>query len=96
MLREQYPGKYLACSRLNHCDSFNHYCASLAEERKKETKKNYIVDKVTPPQCSDLPVWYSSEASSNANSLVADENTRDVIVWLIKTYDYNQSRVLSV
>ena len=36
MLRVQYPGEYLACSRLNHCDSFCHYCASLAEERNKE------------------------------------------------------------
>ena len=57
MLRVQYPGEYLACSRLNHCDSFSHYCASLAEETKKKMY-NYA----PPPECSDLPVWYSSEA----------------------------------
>ena len=37
-----------------------------------------------------------AKVSRNANSLAADENTRDVIVWLIKAYDYNQSRVLNV
>lgn len=30
------------------------------------------------------------------NSLVADENTPDVMLWFIKAYDYNQKRVLNV
>ena len=40
MLRMQYPREYTVYSRLNHCDRFSHYCASLAEEeRKKERRK---------------------------------------------------------
>ena len=46
---------------------------------------------IAPP----LTCRYGAPAklSSNANSLVADENTGDVIhmIWLIKAYDYNQS-----
>ena len=32
MLRVQYPRKYPAFSRLNHCDRFSAYRASLAKE----------------------------------------------------------------
>ena len=91
MLRVQYPGEYPACSRLNHCDRFSHYRASLAEERRKNCTITPLPSTVSTCQ-SGTP----AKVSSNANSLVADENTRDVIIWLIKAYDYNQSRVLNV
>ncbi len=46
MLRVQYPREYPACSRLNHCDRFSHYCASLAEERRN--KKEDVLLRPTP------------------------------------------------
>ena len=94
MLRVQYPGEYLACSRLNHCDSFSHYCASLAEERNKEELYSRL--RPAPPSVATCRSGTPAKLSGTANSLVADGNTRDVMVWLIKAYDYNQSRVLSV
>ena len=48
MLRVQYPGEYLACSRLNHCDRFSHYRASLAEERRN--KKEDVPLSPAPPE----------------------------------------------
>ena len=36
MLQVQYPGEFPVCSRLNHCDRFSLYCASLAEERRNK------------------------------------------------------------
>ena len=62
ILRVQYPKEYPVCSRLNHCAHFCHYCASLAEERKKERKKERSRLIGHSPQCVDLPVWYSNEA----------------------------------
>ena len=92
MLRVQYPREYPVCSRLNYCDRFSHYCASLAEEeRKKERDKG--TNRPLPPSVSTCR---RAKLSSNANSLVAVENTQDVMVWLIKAYDYNQSQVLNV
>ena len=37
---------------------------------------------------SDLPMWHSAMVSSNANSLFADENTRESLVGFIKACDY--------
>ena len=91
MLRVQYPGEYLACSCLNHCDRFSHYRASLAEERRKN-----CMNTPHPPSVSTCRYGTPAKVSSNANSLVADVNTRDVMKWLIKAYDYNQRRVLNV
>ena len=42
------------------------------------------------------PMWHSAMVSSNANSLFADENTRESLVGLIKAYDYIQSTVLNM
>ena len=95
ILRVQYPGEY---PRLNHCDRFSCYCASLAEERKKERKKERSrLIRPTPPVCrSTCLCGTPAKLCTNANSLVAVENTRDVMEWLIKAYDCNQSRVLNV
>ena len=61
-------------------------------------KKNQKRCTVRPRPLSGSTCWYGTppKLSSNANNLVPDENTRDVMVWLIKAYDYNQNRVLSV
>ena len=45
---------------------------------------------------SDLPMWHSAMVSSSANSLFADENTRESLVGFIKACDYIYSRVLNV
>ena len=92
MMRVQYPREFPAFSRLNHCDRVSHYRASLAEEEEAED----VLLRPAPPSVSTCRSGTPAKVSSNANSLVADENTRDVIVWLIKAYDYNQSRVLNV
>ena len=96
MLRVQYPREYPACSRLNHCHCFSHCCASLPEERSRiRIRKKYMI-KPCPPIVSTRRYGTPAELSSNANSLVVDENARDVMVWLIKPYDYDPSRVLNV
>ena len=46
------------------------------EERKKEDRRF--------GPFSDLPMWHSAMVSSNANSLFADENTRESLVGFIK------------
>ncbi len=94
MLRVQYPREYPVCSRLNYCDRLSHHCASLAEEERKKERK--LTNTPLPPSVSTCRFGTPAKLSSNANSLVAVENTRDVMVWLIKAYDYNQSRVLNV
>ncbi len=94
MLRVQYPREYLACSRLNHCDGFSHYCASLAEERNKEELYSSLGP--SPPSVATYRSATPGKLSSTANSFVDDENTRDVMAWLIKACDYNQRRVLNV
>ena len=93
MLWVQYPREYPVCSHLNHCHRFSHYCASLPEESRIR-KKCTITPR--PPSVSTCRYGTAAKRSSNANSLVADENTRDVMVLLIKAYDYKQSRVLNV
>ena len=98
MLPVQYPGEYPACSRLNHCDCFSHYRASLPEERRIRirirTEKCTITPR--PPSVSTCRFGTPAKLSSNANSLVADEITRDAMAWLIKLCDYNQGRVVNV
>ena len=64
---------------------------SLAEE---EERRCTITPR--PPSVATCRSGTPVKLSSIANSLVADGNTRDLMVWLIKAYDYNQSRVLSV
>ena len=96
MLRVQYRREYPACSHLNHCDCFSHYCASLAEEEESEEESEEVYDYAPPPSVSTCRYGTPPKLSSNTNSLVADENTRDVMVWLIKAYNYNHSRVLNV
>ena len=91
MLRVQYPRKYPAYSHLNHCDRFSHYCASLAKERKNYTNRPH-----PPPSVTTCRSGTPAKVSSNANSLVANENTRVIMIWLIKAYDCNQNRVLNV
>ena len=91
MLRVQYPREYLAFLRLNHCDRFSHYRASLAEEE----RKNYTITP-HPPSVATCRCGTPEKLSGTANCLVADENTRDVMIWLIKAYDCNQSRVLNI
>ena len=66
----------------------------LAWLKKKNQKKCTI--RPRPSSVSTCLYGTPPKFSSNANSLVADENTPDVMVWLIKGYDYNQSRVLKV
>ena len=97
MLQVQYPGEYPAFSRLNRCDRFSHYRASLAEveEAEAEAERRCTITPL-PPSVSTCQCGTSAKLSSNANSLVTEENTRDVMVWLIKAYDCNQSRVLNV
>ena len=46
--------------------------------------------------CRNSRCGTPAKVSCNANSLVADENTPDVMLWFIKAYDYNQKRVLNV
>ena len=70
MLRVQYPREYPAFSCLNHCDRFGHYRASLAEEEERRCSNTPRPPSVSTCQCST-----PAKLSSNANSLVADENT---------------------
>ncbi len=80
MIRVQYPREYPTCSCLNHCDRFNQYCASLAEE--EEERRCTI--RPHAPSVSTCRCGTPAKLSANANSLVADKNTR---VWPIKAYD---------
>ena len=47
------PRENAACSYQNHCNRLSCYCASLAEEERKN------IDNLT--QFSDLTMWYSSD-----------------------------------
>ena len=72
----QYPGEYPACSRLNHCDCFSHYRASLAEEEEAEAEaERRCTIRPRPPSVSTCRCGTPAKPSSNANSLFADENT---------------------
>ena len=53
----------------------------MAERKKKKEDRRF-------GPFSDLLMWHSAMVSSNANSLVADKNTQDSLVWLIKACDY--------
>ena len=57
-------------------------------------EKNQKRCTIRPRPPSVLTCLYGTppKLSSNANNLVPDENTRDVMVWLIKANDYNQNR----
>ena len=57
------------------------------EERKKEEEERKKEDRRFGP-FSDLPMWHSAMVSSNANSLFADENTRESLLGFIKACDY--------
>ena len=78
----QYPVENAASSCLTHCHRFSDYRASLAERRRRKKE-----DRRFGP-FSDLPMWHSAMVSSNANSLFADENTRESLVGFIKACDY--------
>ena len=80
MLRVQNPGEYPACSRLNHCDRFSHYRTSLDEGR----RKNCTITPL-PSSVSTCQSGTAAKVSSNAIILVAGENTRDIMMWLIKS-----------
>ena len=67
----------------------------LAWLKKEETRKKMYYY-ATPPSVSISRCGTPAKVSCNANSLVADENTPDVMLWFIKAYDYNQKRVLNV
>ena len=58
--------------------------AWLKEEEEEEEEEE---DRRFAP-FSDLPMWHSAMVSSNANSLFADENTREWLVGFIKACDY--------
>ena len=59
--------------------------AWLKEEEEEEERKKE--DRRFGP-FSDLPMWHSAMVSSNANSLFANENTRESLVGFIKACDY--------
>ena len=67
----QYPSENAALSCLDHCDRFSHYCASLAERKKKEEEDRRF-GRLATCRCGTPAM-----VSSNANDLVADENTRE-------------------
>ena len=61
------------------CNRFSNYYASLAEERKKKEEDR---------QFGRLATYRCGTPAMVSNSLVADKNTRDCLVWLIKACDY--------
>ena len=73
-------GIYPACSPLKRCDRFSHNCPSLAEERRNQ--KNYTITPL-PPSLLTCRCGTPARVSSNANSLVADENVLDVMLWFM-------------
>ena len=69
MVWVQQPGRYAASLRLNHCKCFSQYRGSLAEETEKQDRR---FAHLATCRCGALVVL-----SSNAKSLVTDENTRE-------------------
>ena len=75
---------------LNHCNRFTQYWASLAEERRKKKEDGRFC------RLANCRFGTPVMVSMSANSLFADEHTREWLVWCIKAYDYVQSRVLNI
>ena len=69
MVWVQYPGTNTASSRLNHSNRFSEYRGSPSEE--EETRKGRFA-RLATCRCGA-----SAVLSSNAKSLVTDENTRE-------------------
>ena len=81
MVWVQYPGINTASSRLNHCNCFSEYRGSPVKE------ETIIIRKGQFAHLATCRCGASAVLSSNAKSLVTDENTRELQVWSTKAYD---------